>query len=668
MSFGPLNRRPGPGFSQEPQPGRIADGKIYVGIIKNNVDVQRMGRLEVWIPDIGGDPEDKTKWFLVSYASPFAGATDIEENTNDQTYRTQKSYGMWMVPPDINNQVLVFFLNGEAAKGIWFACLWQQNMNHMVPGIASNVSSSGGSGALPPVQEYNKLDQSVNVPYPNRPAFEPLRQGLAKQGLTSDFKRGPSSSSARREAPSQVFGFLTPRSNQLYVDDDPDNEFIRIRTRSGTQVLVHETDGLVYINSGKGNSWIEISDAGVDIYSKGNISLRSEQDVNIRADQNINLDAGANINMKASGGFFGKVGSNFHVTSGTTMVFGAGGTFNAISGTAMNLQSSGDVNVASGAAFKASASTISQKADKISRDGSIRDNMGVSEPAGLAIDPVNPEMVEHTDAGRNISATVSRMPTHEPWSGHPKNGSTGPSGGVKQDVASNPSDPKSYDSKADGTGGEVVQKTGEGDGKKVQVYESGESVSVGNFKVDSKVVAAIAKAASITGIDFGFLMAMAEKESGFRPNAQAKTSSAGGLYQFIDDTWAYYVRKYGAKHGITLSDKFDPEASAIMAGYMASENRSYIAYATKRPKSSITPTELYLGHFLGGGGAAKLLNANQNDSAVAVCGTKAANANKSIFYNKSGAPNTAQDVVNIFTKFIEPRVVSYNNTKPPPMA
>jgi hypothetical protein len=62
-------KKTSPGYKNEPTNGRISDGKVYIGIIKNNVDMQRMGRLEVFIPEIGGDPKDSAHWFIVSYAS-----------------------------------------------------------------------------------------------------------------------------------------------------------------------------------------------------------------------------------------------------------------------------------------------------------------------------------------------------------------------------------------------------------------------------------------------------------------------------------------------------------------------------------------------------------------------------------------------------------------------
>src|SRR5690606_13315816 len=94
-------------------------------------------------------------------------------------------------------------------------------------------------------------------------------------GLYKDPQRGPASSGARRESPSKVFGFLTPDGSQIYADDLECNQFIRLRTKSGVQVLIHETDGYVYMNSKRGNSWLQISDDGIDMYSTKGVNVHS---------------------------------------------------------------------------------------------------------------------------------------------------------------------------------------------------------------------------------------------------------------------------------------------------------------------------------------------------------------------------------------------------------
>ena len=623
-----------PGFKAEGGLG-IQDSKVYVGFIQNNVDVQRMGRLEVFIPELGTDINDPSQWYIVGYASPFAGATDPNKlvKGSHEMDGSQKSYGFWMIPPDINNQVLVIFINGEPTKGVWFACLYQQNMNHMVPGIASNLSfQPGDNGVLPPVVEYNKADEGVSAESPIRPRFNPLHDGLHDEGLYTDFERGPSSSSARRESPSKVFGFNTPRSNSIYIDDNTENEYIRMRTRGGTQILIHETNGYVYINSASGNSWVEVSDDGIDMFSEGNVSIRTKQDLNVRADKNINLDAGLNINL----------------TAGININSGAGQ----------------DINEKSGGFIRNTTGTHDTKAPKINRDGLIDDNNGLSSSAK------KPKTVARADVpGGTIDTTNSRMPTHEPFALHPKSkGLKPPRGDVPgESQAALPAG--SGGAMGSGAGPSIqnrttnappvkTQVTGDGKENKVEIDPEAKAkmIKVGSSKASERVIAAIKRASDMTGVDYGYLMAMAEKESGFNPNAKSTTSSASGLFQFTDSTWNSVIAKY-PQYGVGPNDRMDPEKNALMAAVLTKENtKSLQTYGISNPSSS----DLYLAHFAGPSTAAKLLKAPPGTPAVDIVGQKVANANPSIFYS-NGSPKTTGQVTGNFSNFIAPRAIAYAN-------
>lgn len=281
-------------------PGRgTLQSKIYVGFVKVVDDSTFMGRLQVWIPELSGDPTDRNGWFLMNYCTPFAGATNYLDNKNSKGYQdSQRSYGMWFVPPDINNEVVCAFINGDPARGIWFGCLYQQFMNHMVPGIAGTDAT-----ATLPVGEYNKNLTQTNFEKPDRPGYTPLTDQLAKQGLDTDIIRGVTDSSARRATPSNsVSGILTPGGSQLVFDDNPTNSFIRLRTQHGAQILINDTVGCIYLNTNEGKNWISMDANGrIDIYSAETISIRAQGSMNLRADQDINIEAGKNINMKARG-------------------------------------------------------------------------------------------------------------------------------------------------------------------------------------------------------------------------------------------------------------------------------------------------------------------------------------------------------------------------------
>lgn len=188
------------------------------------------------------------------------------------------------------------------------------------------------------------------------------------------------------------------------------------------------------------------------------------------------------------------------------------------------------------------------------------------------------------------------------------------------------------------------------------------------------VINAVQKASSRTGVDFAFLMEKASAESNFNPTAKSKSSSATGLYQFIEDTWLSVVKKHGDKFGLSeyadqievkngrccveddamkkkiLGLRTDPEISALMAGAFTAENKQYLQ---KNTEGDVGTTEMYLAHFMGAGGATKFINCRDYDgNAIAArLFPQQARANKSIFYDRAtGKPRTLDQVYNLFDK------------------
>lgn len=294
---------------------------VYMGFVKDTKDVQLNGRLRVWIPELGSAPDEEFGWIIVNYCSPFAGATNVEtaSKTNYAQFEgTQTSYGMWMIPPDINNQVLVMFVNGDASRGIWIGCMYNQFMNNMVPGMASNTNNYQYQGQEIPAAEYNKWDQRTTLPDAATKPYEATKfKGLGNQGLIRDTERGITKTSARRESPSAVFGILTPGpvidktaspenirrkgGSSFIMDDGTGSEYIQLETKSGAQIQIDETNGFVYMINRDGTAWVQMDQYGnIDIFGATNISMRAQRDINLRADRNINIEAGQNIFMKAA--------------------------------------------------------------------------------------------------------------------------------------------------------------------------------------------------------------------------------------------------------------------------------------------------------------------------------------------------------------------------------
>ena len=179
---------------------------------------------------------------------------------------------------------------------------------------------------------------------------------------------------------------------------------------------------------------------------------------------------------------------------------------------------------------------------------------------------------------------------------------------------------------------------------------------------------AIRDGSSRTGADFDYLLKTAQRESSLDPTAKAKSSSASGLFQFIEQTWLGMVKGKGGEHGLgqyaqaisanngrydvadpsvkaeILQLRNDPATAAVMAGEFTRRNSQTLAGSLGRQP---TDGELYAAHFMGAGGAADLIreaSARPDASAAAMFPDQAA-ANRAIFYDKaSGKPRSVSEV------------------------
>jgi hypothetical protein len=178
-------------------------------------------------------------------------------------------------------------------------------------------------------------------------------------------------------------------------------------------------------------------------------------------------------------------------------------------------------------------------------------------------------------------------------------------------------------------------------------------------KAPAGVANAIKQASARTGVNFAYLVQQAKVESSFDPAAKAKTSSATGLYQFIESTWLSMMDKFGAKHGLNVEGKSraeilamrkDANTASLMAAEFASENEKYLK---SHWGGDIGSTELYLAHFMGAGQAAGFLRARDENplQPAAVLFPQAAKANRNVFYDqKTGQARSLEDVYGFFDR------------------
>ncbi len=504
---------------------RLENGPFLARVV-SHLDPSFMGSLEVTLlREQGNTIGDDNQSYVVRYAPPFYGYTafeymgqnDASKKTIDGFNDTQKSYGMWFVPPDVGVNVIVFFINGDPSLGFWMGCLPARFTNNMVPGIAGSTEYELDSADKQkyntkqplPVAEINKKinvkDQKIDPEKIKKPVH-PIADRFLEQGLLEDDVRGVITSSARREAPSAVYGISTPGpldrrpgakkslvgkqedqtraavpvsrlgGTQLVMDDGDDRyvratpassgpvkyidvvkgtdaatdkkvnekgdptipygECFRVRTRTGHQILLHNSEDLIYIGNARGTTWIEMTSNGkIDIYASDSVSLHTETDINFRADRDINLEAGRNFNIRTDSGKFHAeiatdqewlvnndakitVGANLDILVGAKTKISSNTDLDIASGAEIKMSAVADVSVGSSAELKLNGSKINlngpnnaepaEAADFV-RPYDLRDNPATNTAAGWETKKYQSGVVK---------SLMKRIPMHEPWALH----------------------------------------------------------------------------------------------------------------------------------------------------------------------------------------------------------------------------------------------------------
>jgi hypothetical protein len=347
-----------------------------------------------------------------------------------------------------------------------------------------------------PVAEINRkansLEKNLSVDKIKK-AVHPIADRFLEQGLLEDDVRGTTTSTSRRNVPSSVFGISTPGpfdrrplakksfigkkqslssitvpvsrlgGTQLVFDDGDDryerktpagkgpvdyadttlgqkgdptipyNEYVRLRTRTGHQILLHNSEDLIYIGNARGTAWVELTSNGkIDIYAEDCISIHSEQDINLRADRDINIEGGRNVNIKAAADYSGGnstdakgfesgrvfieskhdtkivVGANGYITTaqnlnvstGITNHFTAGANTNVLSG-GTHFETASIIHMNGPAATPATPITSLKLHDNIRTSSKEKWN---EKNRYVVKDP--------------LKSILKRVPMHEPWAFH----------------------------------------------------------------------------------------------------------------------------------------------------------------------------------------------------------------------------------------------------------
>lgn len=333
--------------------GAVLLSHPVIGIVKNNIDPTRSGRIQVYVNRLNNwDQDNPAHWTTVSYLSPFFGYTQNTSSPDGEgKYKSNgHAYGFWATPPDTGTEVVCIFINGDINFGYYIGCIPQAGLTHMVPAMGSSskivandseAQSYGGASELP-VTEINdantEKDNKAELTDQARTVHSYQASRLNIQGLVRDSERGTITSSATRESPSNVFGMSTPgrpyykggytdesiegavqnqdtpdenfkitgrKGGHSLVMDDGDltgkNQLLRLRSGSGHMILMQDKAETLFIVHANGKSYIEMNKEGaIDIYSTNSVNVRTHGDLNIHAERDINMFAKRNFNLKAS--------------------------------------------------------------------------------------------------------------------------------------------------------------------------------------------------------------------------------------------------------------------------------------------------------------------------------------------------------------------------------
>lgn len=444
---------------------------LTVGTVVDTNDPQQMGRVRAVCPFFG-DTFDMlitdVPWALC--VTPFAGANQVgTRGPGLDSTDGYMAYGLWAIPK-IGAQVIIGFLDGNVQQRIWLGCLHDQLTPHTMPHGRFMFDDH------PTLEEDNDFFQDGEVrpfgPYSTEEKFiKPTKDNL-KTAFTSDDstrdgkkyewrtrgadysvsavdledlvatwsqhaddkdyvyeewmnRQGYQLSRIRPDLQSpltqhnfdnQVTALVSPGFHALSMDDRQENCRIRLRTTSGHQVILDDTNERIYIQTAGGENWIEMDQKGnIDVFTSNKVNIHAAKDINFTADETIRMYAGKGIHMysgdevrlQAAKDVHFKFAQNWHTHVSQDVYIQTDQDLNVKSGQASYWQSVDNIEVKSGA------------------DLNLTSGGTTNQNAGAAIIETAPA-IHHNGPGATTAAPAtspselaaywtSRVPDHEPW-------------------------------------------------------------------------------------------------------------------------------------------------------------------------------------------------------------------------------------------------------------
>jgi hypothetical protein len=238
------------------------------------------------------------------------------------------------------------------------------------------------------------------------------------------------------EGPVEYVDTQDPKETRKGQNNIPYNEYFRIRTRTGHQILMHNSEDLIYIGNAKGTTWIELTANGkIDIYAQDSISVHTENDINFRADRDINFEAGRNINLRTEKGrLHADVNGNLEFAVAAETLITTTGNLNIkttaankiTSGATTDILGAGAVRVTSGQKLSIGAGTMVLQANTIDMNGppaETAQTAASTSPLSLHQNLLTSSTADWNNKNRyqvkpNLDSIMKRVPMHEPWALH----------------------------------------------------------------------------------------------------------------------------------------------------------------------------------------------------------------------------------------------------------
>lgn len=424
---------------------------IAIGTVVSTNDPMQWGRIRAVVPAWGDSHDHKVEglaWCM--YVTPFGGNTSVgTRGAGVQQTEGGIAYGMWAIPK-VGAQVVIMSLDEEHQQRLFMGCVFDAFSNNTLPHgrwisedhpeltnkpkakpygpfsagdkliqpLASNIQKAFGNTDHALEWQTRASDYAVSRVDVSQLSYATSKvqddKGtdngsgwISTQGYQSSrFHPTGRSSTTDKNYDSQVYSLTSPGFHSMSMDDRMENCRMRLRTMSGHQILMDDTNERIYISTAQGNNWVEMDQSGnIDIFSSSRVSIRSASDINLTSDASIRMHAkdGIHLHSDTDTKIFSRTG--IHVKSEDKLFVQSNGDANFKVGTVLNISSQGATHVNSGQQLNLTGG----KAINVRAGG----NILLTGSQILSNGPQAEEAKKAIDA--QPALFTNRVPTHEPY-------------------------------------------------------------------------------------------------------------------------------------------------------------------------------------------------------------------------------------------------------------